>query len=864
MRFPPGLRYPASMSDSNTDILAASRAPGAALLTTLATAPEGLTDAKAEARLKRFGPNQIARERPPSILREIIGRARSPLNALLFVLAIVSWSTGDLRAAAVIATMVVLSVGLAFVQEHRSNRAAAALRALVRTTVAVRRGGAVREVPLETIVPGDIVQLAAGDLVPGDLRVLAAKDLHVNQSSLTGESLPCEKSEAPGTSETPFDAPNLCFMGSNVLSGTATCVVVQTGAATFFGKLSNKVSGTREQTSFDRGIAHYTWMMIGFMTVLVPAVFLINGLTKGNWFEAMLFAMAIAVGLTPEMLPMIVTMNLARGALTMAKKRVIVKRLNAIQNFGAMDVLCTDKTGTLTQDHIILQYHLDFEGEDSERVLQLAYYNSAHQSGLRNQIDEAILQHDKRPEHQAAIKRGTKIDEIPFDFQRRRMSVVVDPGDGTHLLVCKGAVEEVFAACSTWELGDTSGPLDPSHLADAQAEMDRLNADGFRVLAVAYRRIATPKAAYNVADETGLTLVGYVAFLDPPKDGVGETIAGLNKAGVAVKIVTGDNAAIARTICRHVGMDVQRVLLGSEIAAMTDAALQSAAPQTTIFAKVAPDQKARVITALRRAGHVVGYMGDGINDGPALKAADVGVSVDTAVDIAKESSDIILLEKNLAVLGDGMLEGRRTFGNIVKYIKMGASSNFGNMFSVLGASIFLPFLPMAPIQVLTNNLLYDFSQTTIPTDNVDPDYLLTPRRWDIGHLASFIILIGPISSIFDYATFFTMLYVFNCWNRPGLFQAGWFVESLITQTLIIHIIRTARIPFLQSRASTPLIVTTTIICLIGAIIPYSPIGEALGFKRLPLLYWPILATFVATYAVLTHLVKTWFVRRWGM
>ncbi len=852
------------MSDSTAEVLAASHATPADLLAKLATAPDGLSETEATARLARVGPNQIARENPPTVLRELFDRARNPLNALLMVLAVLSWSTGDIRAAGMIATMVVLSVGLAFLQEHRSNRAAAALRAMVRTTVATKRAGTVREIPLDTLVPGDIVQLAAGDLVPGDLRVLFAKDLHVNQSSLTGESLPCEKSEARATTETPFDAPNLLFMGSNVLSGTATCVVVQTGPTTFFGRLSDKISGVREQTAFDHGIARFTWLMIGFMAVLVPAVFLINGFTKGDWLEALLFALAVAVGLTPEMLPMIVTMNLARGALAMAKKKVIVKRLNAIQNFGAMDVLCTDKTGTLTQDRIILQYHLDFEGQESQRVLQLAFFNSVNQTGLRNLLDTAVLQHAARPEHKDILKPGTKVDEIPFDFQRRRMSVVVDPGDGTHLLICKGAVEEIFAVCTTWELGDKSGPLDPSHLADAKAEMERLNADGFRVVAVAARTIAEHKPAYAVADETGLTLAGYIAFLDPPKDDVAGAIANLNAAGIAVKIITGDNPTIARTVCRQVNMKVDSLLLGSEIAEMTDEALQVAASKATVFAKVAPDQKARVITALRRAGHVVGYMGDGINDGPALKAADVGVSVDTAVDIAKESSDIILLEKDLAVLGDGVREGRRIFGNIIKYIKMGASSNFGNMFSVLGASIFLPFLPMAPIQVLTNNLLYDFSQTTIPTDDVDPEYLLTPRSWDISHLARFVVLIGPISSIFDYATFATMLYVFDAWDKPGLFQAGWFVESIITQTLIIHIIRTARIPFLQSHASAPLIATTVIICMIGAAIPFTALGTTLGFLPLPILYWPILALFIACYAVLTHLAKTWFVKRWGM
>ena len=529
-----------------------------------------------------------------------------------------------------------------------------------------------------------------------------------------------------------------------------------------------------------------------------------------------------------------------------------------------MDVLCTDKTGTLTQNRIILQYHLDFEGEESARVLEYAFLNSHYQSGLKNLLDEAVLLHAQRSEHALVATRYSKVDEIPFDFQRRRMSVVLDRGDGKHLLITKGAVEEIFAICDHYVLGDSGGTLDATHFADAKREMEKLNSEGFRVVAVAFKEIAEPKRSYDVPDETGLTLLGYIAFLDPPKETVAAAIATLNRSGVAVKILTGDNEVITGTICHQVGLPVGQVLLGSEIDAMSDEAFRVAAGKASVFAKVSPTQKARVIDALHRLGHVVGFLGDGINDGPALKAADVGVSVDTAVDIAKESADIILLEKSLAVLGDGVLEGRKIFGNITKYIKMGASSNFGNMFSVLGASIFLPFLPMQPIQVLTNNLLYDFSQTTIPTDNVDPEYLTMPRRWDIGNLTKFVVLIGPMSSIFDYATYFIMLYVFDCWNNAPLFQAGWFVESLLTQTLIIHIIRTARIPFLESRASTPLIATTIVIVAIGGAIPYTPLGTTLGFVPLPPLYWAFVAAMMLAYATLTHFVKMWFVRRWGM
>lgn len=848
-----------------------ARLPMAELLRQLSTAAEGLADKEAASRLIQYGPNQVAREKQQTIPRELAGRAKNPLNALLLSLAAISWITGDGRAAIAICLMVVLSITLAFLQEHRSNQAAAKLRAMVKTRVTVHRradNGLTRavEIPIDRLVPGDIVQLSAGDLVPADLRLLASKTLHVNQAALTGEAMPVDKVETmpPLDADNPFDFENICFMGSNILSGTATGVVLRTGASTYFGNLADTMFGARVQTSFDLGITRFTWLMIRFICVMVPAVFLINGLTKGNWLEALLFAVAVAVGLTPEMLPTIVTVNLGRGAMAMARKQVIVKRLNAIQNFGAMDVLCTDKTGTLTQDRVILQYHLDFEGEESERVLEYAYLNSYHQSGLKNLLDEAVLTHARRPEHVGRIAAYVKADEIPFDFQRRRMSVVLRRDDGVHVMITKGAVEEVLTHCDHYVLGDAGGTLDPSHLEDAKQEMAKLNAEGFRVVAVAFKEFAAPLPSYDIAAEQGLTLLGYIAFLDPPKETAAAAIEMLNARGVSVKILTGDNDVVTRTICHQVGLPVHRIVLGHELEAMSDAELGTIAEEVSVFAKVSPAQKARVIEALHQRGHVVGYLGDGINDGLALKAADVGISVDTAVDIAKESADIILLEKNLSVLGDGVIEGRKVFGNIVKYIKMGASSNFGNMFSVLGGSIFLPFLPMQPIQVLTNNLLYDFSQTTIPTDTVDEEYLAVPRQWDIGNLTRFVLLIGPISSIFDYLTYFMMLYVFDSWDRPGLFQAGWFVESLLTQTLIIHVIRTARIPFLESRASTPLIFTTVVIVSIGAAIPYTVVGTILEFQPLPWLYWPLVSAMMLVYATTTHLVKTWFVRRWGM
>jgi Mg2+-importing ATPase len=852
------------------ELASISKLPPAEACASLGSSPEGLSVVEAAVRLKRFGPNLVARERKPTIPEEIWNRARNPLNALLLTLAAVSYSLGDLRAAVVIAAMVVLAITTAFVQEHRSNEAAARLRAMVHTTASVRRGPSQSddpfvEVPIDCLVPGDVVRLSAGDMIPADLRLLDAKDLFVNQSALTGESMPAEKHAraAAADSEDAFETSNLCFMGANVVSGYGSGVILRTGARTFFGQLAHEIAGRRVPTAFDLGVNKFTWLMIRFMLVMVPTVFVINGLTKHDWLEALLFAVAVAVGLTPEMLPMIVTVNLAKGAISMSRKKVIVKRLNAIQNFGAMDVLCTDKTGTLTQDRIILKRHIDIRGRDSEEVLQYAFLNSHFQSGLRNLLDKAVLEHVELKK-KLGVAGYSKIDEIPFDFSRRRLSVVVAREDGKHVLICKGAVEEIFAVCSNYSLDGEVAGLDASHFETAKTETIALNSDGFRVVAVAYKEMPTSQAVYSVDDEADLTLLGYIAFLDPPKESARDAIAALARKGVRVKVLTGDNDIITRKICHEVQLDSGEILQGSRIAQMSDSELAEAASRTTVFAKLNPAQKERVVRALHAKGHVVGFLGDGINDSPGLKAADVGISVDTAVDIAKESADIILLEKSLLVLQEGVTEGRKVFANITKYIKMGASSNFGNMFSVLGASLFLPFLPMTPIQVLTNNLLYDFSQTTIPTDNVDEEYLASPRKWDIGNIFKFMVFIGPISSIFDYATYGMMLYVFNAWNNPALFQTGWFVESILTQTLIIHIIRTARIPFFESHASSALIATTVIICTIGMMLPFTWAGAALGFEPLPWLYWPLVAAMLVTYAALTHFVKVWFIRRWGL
>ena len=848
-------------------LLEKARADTDTVLRELESRLDGLSQAEADSRLKQYGPNEIAREKRQSALMRLLSNVKNPLVLLLTALGVLSFLTGDLRATAVIFVMVVLGVVLRFFQEMRADNAAEKLKAMVSNTATLVRDGKEAEVPLKMLVPGDIIRLAAGDMVPADVRVLSAKDLFLNQAALTGESLPVERKAGAMSADVqnPLELPNICFLGSNVESGSATAVVIHTGDKTYFGSLAASIVGQRQLTSFDKGVNRFTWLMIRFIAVMVPAVFLINGLSKHNWLEAFLFAMAVAVGLTPEMLPMIVTVNLSKGALAMARKKVIVKRLNAIQNFGAMDVLCTDKTGTLTQGKIVLEKHLDAHGDPSEKVLQYGYLNSYHHTGLKNLLDEAILDHEELEERLKAKEKYRKIDEIPFDFVRRRMSVVVEDETGLNTLICKGAVEEVLGLCTRVEVKGEVIEVLPEHDAKRRLLADDLNGQGFRVIALAYKQMpgATDEPVYAIKDESDLILLGFLAFLDPPKDSATEALKRLHNLSVDVKILTGDNEIITAYICKEVGMPVEHLLLGSQIEGMTETALAEAATKTSVFARLAPAHKEHIIRALQSKGHVLGFMGDGINDAPALKAADVGISVDSAVDIAKESSDIILLENSLLILEQGVLEGRRVFGNIVKYIKMAASSNFGNMFSVVGASAFLPFLPMLPIQVLTNNLLYDFSQTTIPTDEVDADWLIKPRKWEIGGILRFILFIGPISSIFDYLTFFMMLYLFNCWHNPALFHTGWFVESLFTQTLIIHVIRTNKIPFLQSWASWPLILTSIIIVAVGAGLTVSPLAGALGFVALPPRYWLLLTVILICYVVLTQLIKTWFYRRFA-
>jgi Mg2+-importing ATPase len=864
----------AAISEHEQKLMELCTLPAEEALQRLGVTENGLSDEQVETAREEYGSNILSHRKEAGIVMELLQRCRNPLVIQLLVICVVSLLMGDVRAATVVGAMVLLSVVLAYVQEHRSSKAVEKLNAMVQTNSLVMRGGKEYDIPIAEIVPGEIVILQAGALIPADLRLISAKDFFVSQSSLTGESMPVEKHAEPAdvTGRGVIELQNACFQGSNVVSGTARGVVVNTGSRTHFGSIAEKLSGQRAQTSFDKGIAGFTWLMIRFMVVMVAIVFLIVGVTKHDWAEALLFALSVAVGLTPEMLPMIVTVNLSKGAMAMSKKKVIVKRLNSIQNFGAIDILCTDKTGTLTQDRVILEKAVDVTNRDSDDVLRYAYMNSYYQTGLRNLLDRSVLSHtDLDVEHGCK-----KVDEIPFDFQRKRMSVAVDY-QGDHVLICKGAVEDIYKACTHYQIDDEIHLMIDLIKDDLLEEYEELSRDGYRVLGIAYREFPQSKQVFSVADESDLILLGYIAFLDPPKGSAAKALASLKQFGVATKILTGDNALVTRKICKDVGLDEQEVITGDKLLGLDETQLGELAEKNNVFARLSPSQKENIITALQKRGHVVGYMGDGINDALSMRAADVGISVDTAVDVAKESADIILLEKSLLVLEDGIIEGRKVFGNIIKYVRMGASSNFGNMFSVVGGSYFLPFLPMAPIQILLNNLLYDASQVGIPADHVDEEYLKTPRRWNIANIRRFMVFIGPMSSIFDYATFFLMLYFFNCklyshaattpemkTYYESLFHTGWFVESILTQTLIVHIIRTNRIPFLQSIASPFLLLTTIIVMIAGAVLPYLPIGSYFGFVPLPASFWIWIAGFLLCYSVLTHSVKVWFHRKYGI
>jgi len=864
-----------SNQQSAADVLReAAMQESAAVLQKFNTTAAGLSEAEVETRLLQYGPNEVAQEKKHSWLWRLWIAALNPLVILLSLLAIITFATAnepsDYIGGSLMVLMVLLGLLLRFVQETKADTAAAKLKAMIKVTATALRDGQPKEIPLKDLVPGDIVKLSAGDMIPGDVRLIASKDLFVIQATLTGESLPVEKTDVrdPRPAVQCIEHTNLCFLGTSVESGSATGVIVATGAQTYFGKMASSLSGQLVETAFDKGIKKFTWLMITFMIVIVPMVFCLYGFTKHDWKTAFLLAMAVAVGLTPEMLPMIVSVCLSKGALAMSKKKVIVKRLNSIQNFGAMDVLCTDKTGTLTIDHVILEIHCDVFKNESEEVLRDAYLISHFQTGLKNVLDRAVLKYTEL-HRELSVDKYNKVDEIPFDFSRRMMSVVVEGPDGVRQLLTKGAPESVFKKCTHFESAGETFEMEPILVGNLIEQVNSLSEDGFRVLAIANKKVGAQNA-YSKADEENLVLTGYLAFLDPPKDTAKTAIAALRLHGVTVKVLTGDNDLVTRKVCTEVGINAEKIILGNDVEKMSDTELAEAIGTVDVYARLSPAHKKRVVQALQKKGHVVGFMGDGINDAPALRAADVGISVDTAVDIAKESADMILLEKNLMVLEEGVLEGRKVFANILKYIRMGASSNFGNVFSMVGASAWLKFSPMWPLQLLTNNL--------------SPQVIAKPRPWQINEITRFMLFIGPISSIFDYSTFCVMLFFFKCNNlglvpppemlarfagvtdpdqtyAAALFHTGWFVESLMTQTLIIHVIRTNGIPFIQSRASWQLTMTSILIMGIGAYLPFSPLAKPLGFVPLPWQFWPILAATLLCYVMLTQLIKMWLVKK---
>ncbi|MHC5205703.1 magnesium-translocating P-type ATPase [Pseudomonas chlororaphis] len=855
----------------------------------------GLTELDAEGRLQRDGFNEVAHDRPPHALVQLLQAFNNPFIYVLMTLTGISFFTDfwlplqsgeetDLTGVIIVLVMVLVSGLMRFWQEYRSAKAAEALKAMVRTTATVLRReqmgmkAALREVPMRDLVVGDIVQLSAGDMIPADIRLIESRDLFISQAVLTGEALPVEKYDTLGAVQEKsahrtaaadqqdlLDLPNICFMGTNVVSGTATAVVVATGSRTYFGSLARSIVGSRTQTAFDRGVNSVSWLLIRFMLVMVPVVLLINGFTKGDWAEAFMFALAVAVGLTPEMLPMIVSANLAKGAAAMAKRKVVVKRLNAIQNFGAMDVLCTDKTGTLTQDRIILEHHVDISGSRCDQVLQLAWLNSYHQSGMKNLMDRAVVSYAENNPKFSAPDAWSKVDELPFDFVRRRLSVILADASGHHLLVCKGAVEEMLDTATRVRQDGVTVALDAGRRAALLELAEEYNRDGFRVLLVGTRDLAPgqTRQQYSASDERELIIEGFLTFLDPPKETAGPAIAALRENGVTVKVLTGDNPIVTAKICREVGLEVGQPLLGRDIEHMDDAVLARLVEERTVFAKLTPLQKSRVLKALQANGHTVGFLGDGINDAPALRDADVGISVDSGTDIAKESADIILLEKSLMVLEEGVIKGRETFGNIMKYLNMTASSNFGNVFSVLVASAFIPFLPMLAIHLLLQNLMYDISQLSLPWDKMDKEFLRKPRKWDAKNIGRFMLWIGPTSSIFDITTYALMWFVFaaNSVEMAALFQSGWFIEGLLSQTLVVHMLRTQKIPFIQSTAALPVMLMTGLVMALGIYVPFSPLGEMVGLVPLPWEYFPWLVGTLLCYCVVAQTMKTLYIRR---
>lgn len=817
---------------------------------------QGLSQKEAKKRLLKLGYNQITSQNEKGVIFKFLSKFTSPLIMMLILIALISYSLGENINSIIIILIALLSSVLSFVQEYHASKSAKKLSALVKITVKTIRDRQTINVPLKMIVPGDLVILIPGKMVPADLKIIKSQNLYINQAVLSGESFPVKKSENLEVQKTKsiYDISNLAFMGSSVTSGTGEALVLKTGRNTEFGRLSHDVGKISGQTAFEKGVNSFAWLMIKFTLILVFFIFIANAILKGNIIESLLFSLAVAVGLTPEMLPMIVTINLSYGAINMARKKVIVKELGAIQNFGAMDILCTDKTGTLTLNEIVLVKHCDFEGKENQEILRLAYLNSYFQSGLENLLDQAIISHKKFD-----LLNFKKINEIPFDFTRRLLSVVVENQDKIQI-VTKGAPEAVLKNSKQYLKNGQINDLSEEVRRRLKKMYDNFSRDGFRVLAIAYKDVGLKKE-YFPTDEKDLIFAGFVAFLDPPKNSAQKAVERLEKANIKLKVLSGDNELITQKICSEVDIEPEGILNGESIDQLDDPGLQQAVEKNNIFTRLSPIQKERVVEAMRRNQHIVGFLGDGLNDAPALKAADVGISVDNAADITKDVAEIILLEKKLSILSDCVFEGRRTFANIIKYIKMGASSNFGNMLSMTGASVFLPILPMLPAQILLNNFLYDATQVALPSDSVDEDYLLQPRPWNINFIKKFMLILGPVSSIFDFATFAIMWYVFHASSE--LFHTGWFVESLFTQVLVVYIIRTNKIPFIQSRPSRALIWTTLGILLLAAIIPYTPLTRFLGFTPLPLTFFLILMIMVVLYLILAQIVKNWFIKKFG-
>ncbi len=840
----------------------------------LSTTPKGLTGEEAEDRLREYGKNAITvgnRNTVPHRLREAV---INPFNAILLIVAVITYFTDvvaslkpDYLTVMIIVSLVLLSSLVAFVQSQRSNAAAEKLSKMISNKADVWRDGTLIEIPMDELVPGDIVRLSAGDMLPADVRFLSTKDTFVAQSALTGESNPVEKFSAVKSREDDAltDLANIGFMGSNVVSGSAAAMVLLTGNETYFGSMAKSLSGDRAQTSFERGVASVSRLLVRMMLVMVPVVFLINGAAKGDWASALLFAVSIAVGLTPEMLPVIMTSTLAKGAVSMSKHKVIVRTLGAIQTFGEMDVLCTDKTGTLTEDKIVLEKYINLHGEDDTRVLRHAYLNSSFQTGLKNLIDLAIISRAAKYGLENLIGGYSLVDEIPFDFSRRRMSVVLTDKNGKRQLITKGAVEEMISISSFVEINGKVVPMDEESRELALKTYEKHNAEGLRMIAVAQKNEVPGSGAFTVADEKDMVLIGFVGFLDPPKESAKAAITALREHGVRSVVLTGDSEGVAVKVCRKVGVDSSHLITGRELDSMDDAALQEAVKTCDLFAKLSPSQKERVVRAFQTAGHTVGYMGDGINDAPPLRQADVGISVDSAVDIAKETADIILLKKDLMVLEEGVIEGRRTFGNIVKYIKMAASGNFGNMISVIAASIFLPFLPMLPVQILVQNLLCDFSQLGIPFDSVDKEYIKKPRKWDTTSIRSFMTFMGPLSSVFDILCYAVMWWIIGANTKAlaPLFQSGWFVFGTVSQVLVIHMIRTGKIPFFQSRPSLPLLASTFAGAAVAVFVGFSRFSVGIDMLPLPVSFVPWLVLILLGYFLCAQLIKRLYIRRYG-